>query len=114
MKLGNNEKENKSAKCEWKKIIKIRQRRAKKRETKDLQILQEIHKSATKGLMFKTKGVEPNPKSMSNALKVLTQYNPWPRYKPNKAHVDQRMTNLLLSWDSRMKPAHACDCWKKN
>jgi len=27
-------------------------------------------------LMYETKEVEPNPKGTSNALKVLTQYNP--------------------------------------
>ena len=35
-----------------------------------------------KGLMYETKGVEPSPKSRSNALKVPTQYNPQTLFEP--------------------------------
>ena len=33
-------------------------------------------------LMYETKGVEPSLKGTSNALKVLTQYNPQTLFKP--------------------------------
>jgi len=51
---------------------------------KKRQKISRFYKEGTKvqkGLMYKTKGVEPNPKvemnkSTSNTIKVLTQYNP--------------------------------------
>ena len=49
---------------------------SEKKRDKDLQILQEKAQKCNERLMNKTKGVESNPKGISNALEVLTQYNP--------------------------------------
>ena len=47
----------------------------KKRDKRSPDFTRKAQK-CNKGSMYKTKAVEPNPKGTSNALKVLTQYNP--------------------------------------
>ena len=76
MKLGDNEK----------KENKIRQRRVKekKKKKRDRRSPNSTRKAqkCNERLMYETKGVEPNPKGTSNALKVLTQYNPQTPFEP--------------------------------
>jgi len=57
MKLGNNEKKKKK---------KIRQRRVKKKRDKDLQDFTRNAQKCNGRLMYKTKGVEPNPRVERN------------------------------------------------
>ena len=67
-----------------KKKKKIRQGRVKKkkRDKSYPNFSRNAQKVQQKKLMFKTKGVEPNPKITSNALKVPTQYNPQTLFEP--------------------------------
>ena len=86
-------------------------------------------------LMYKTKGVEPNSKVEMNKIQArlskfllnitlkqsLNQSKPFfhspltPDYitSPIKPIWIKEWLISLLSWDSRMKPIHACDCKKK-
>ena len=76
MKLGNNEKKKEKRK-------KISQRRVQKK--KERQRSPDFTRNAQKSngrLMYKTKGVESNPKGTSNAFKVPTQYNPQTPFEP--------------------------------
>jgi len=54
----------------------------RKKRDKDLQNSTRKAQKCNERLMYETKGVEPNPKGTSNALKVLTQYNPQTLFGP--------------------------------
>jgi len=65
----------------------IRQRRVKKKKRQRSPDFTRKAQKCNERLMYKTKGVEPNPrvernKSTSKPLKVLTQYNPQTLFEP--------------------------------
>jgi len=100
-------------------IYKIRQRRAQQKETKDLQILQGRHKGAirinvdkwSRAQHKKLKWIKVQARLSRFLLNITLKHSlslfdplfhspltPWPCYIPNKAHVNQGMTNFAFEF----------------